>query len=73
MLDIQALTLNTGAIQTLLISDSLFRINDVTKRKRYVGLVDAVKESGGEVRSLPSFPLLATCVVNVSARLNLAL
>mmetsp|Transcript_19667 Transcript_19667/g.54879 ORF Transcript_19667/g.54879 Transcript_19667/m.54879 type:complete len:382 (-) Transcript_19667:320-1465(-) len=37
-----------GAIQTLLISDSLFRINDVAKRKRYVGLVDSVKESGGE-------------------------
>ncbi len=26
-----------GAIQTLLISDSLFRINNVDKRKRYVG------------------------------------
>lgn len=38
-----------GAIQTLLISDSLFRINDVAKRKKYVSLVDSVKESGGEV------------------------
>ncbi|GFH11308.1 protein pelota homolog [Haematococcus lacustris] len=37
-----------GAIQTLLISDSLFRINNVQKRKRYVGLVDAVKDGGGE-------------------------
>jgi hypothetical protein len=26
-----------GAIQTLLISDNLFRINDVAKRTRYVG------------------------------------
>lgn len=41
---------HAGAIQTLLISDSLFRINDVAKRKRYVGLVDSVKDSGGEVR-----------------------
>jgi len=46
-------SLPAGAIQTLLISDSLFRIKDVTKRKRYVGLVDSVKESGGEVRASP--------------------
>ncbi|KAK9817970.1 hypothetical protein WJX72_005116 [[Myrmecia] bisecta] len=37
-----------GAIQTLLISDSLFRINDVGKRRKYVALVDEVQEGGGE-------------------------
>ena len=37
-----------GAIQTLLISDNLFRINSVEKRARYVALVDGVIEAGGE-------------------------
>lgn len=37
-----------GAIQTLLISDSLFRINDVEKRRRYVALVDGIVEAGGQ-------------------------
>ena len=37
-----------GAIQTLLLADSLFRINDVEKRRRYVALVDGVAEAGGE-------------------------
>jgi stalled ribosome rescue protein Dom34 len=30
-----------GAVQTLLISDNLFRINDVKKRQRYVGKCNA--------------------------------
>lgn len=38
-----------GAIQTLLLADSLFRINDVAKRARYVALVDGVTDAGGEV------------------------
>mmetsp|Transcript_29216 Transcript_29216/g.64627 ORF Transcript_29216/g.64627 Transcript_29216/m.64627 type:complete len:382 (+) Transcript_29216:312-1457(+) len=37
-----------GAIQTLMISDNLFRINNVEKRKRYAALVDGVREAGGE-------------------------
>ncbi len=37
-----------GAIQTLLIADSLFRVNDVARRKKWVGLVDGVREAGGE-------------------------
>jgi protein pelota len=37
-----------GAIQTLMIADSLFRINDVGKRARYVALVDSVADAGGE-------------------------
>ncbi len=32
----------------LLISDSLFRINHVAKRKRYAELVEGVREGGGE-------------------------
>jgi len=35
------------AIDTLLISDSLFRCKDVNLRKEYVRLVDSVRESGG--------------------------
>ena len=40
---------------TLLISDSLFRAQDVAVRRRWVGLVDRVREKeGGEVRVLSS-------------------
>jgi len=39
-----------GAIQTLMITDSLFRNRDIGKRKMYVDLVEAVKANGGEVR-----------------------
>lgn len=37
-----------GAIQTLLISDKLFRVNDVAKRKKYAALVEGVQSAGGE-------------------------
>ncbi|KAI3429800.1 hypothetical protein D9Q98_010113 [Chlorella vulgaris] len=36
-----------GAIQTLLITDSLFRTNDVHKRKQFVAMVDEVTAGGG--------------------------
>lgn len=42
------------AIETLLISDNLFRIQDVKLRKRYVTLVDSVREFGGEVKIFSS-------------------
>jgi len=42
------------AIETLLISDNLFRIQDVKLRKRYVTLVDSVRESGGDVKIFSS-------------------
>lgn len=42
------------AIEILLISDELFRSQDVQKRKRYIKIVDAVKENGGEVRIFSS-------------------
>ncbi|XP_044731714.1 protein pelota [Chrysoperla carnea] len=42
------------AIETLLISDNLFRNQDVQTRKQYVQLVDSVRESGGEVKIFSS-------------------
>ncbi|KAL0272595.1 UNVERIFIED_CONTAM: hypothetical protein PYX00_005509 [Menopon gallinae] len=42
------------AIETLLLSDNLFRIQNVTERKKYVQLVDSVKGSGGEVKIFSS-------------------
>ncbi|CAG5124139.1 unnamed protein product [Candidula unifasciata] len=42
------------AIEVLLISDELFRAQDVAQRKRYVSLVDSVKENGGEVKIFSS-------------------
>ncbi|KAF6843348.1 translation factor pelota [Colletotrichum musicola] len=49
---------NEGAIGpgggVLIMNNSLFRSSDIPTRKKYVGLVDKVKESGGEVRILSS-------------------
>lgn len=42
------------AIETLLISDTLFRSNNLQERKRYVDLVDAVRENEGEVKIFSS-------------------
>ncbi|XP_066253158.1 protein pelota [Euwallacea similis] len=42
------------AIETLLISDKLFRCDDVKLRKEYVGLVDSARESGGDVKIFSS-------------------
>lgn len=42
------------AIETLLISDSLFRNPNIAERKRYIALVDSVRENGGEVRVFSS-------------------
>ncbi|TFK55988.1 pelota [Heliocybe sulcata] len=44
-----ALAIDRGAVGTLLISDQLFRASDPAERKKYVGLVEAVKDKGGEV------------------------
>jgi len=38
------------AIETLLISDNLFRSKDLNTRKKYVNLVESVRENGGEVK-----------------------
>ncbi|CAG9817495.1 unnamed protein product [Phaedon cochleariae] len=42
------------AIETLMISDKLFRCQDVKLRKEYVRLVDSVRESGGDVKIFSS-------------------
>lgn len=42
------------AIETLLISDNLFRSKDFNQRKRYVELVDSVRDSGGDVKVFSS-------------------
>ncbi|KAG8692001.1 Translation factor pelota [Ceratobasidium sp. 423] len=44
-----ALAADRGAIGTLLISDELFRSGDVNERKKYVALVESVREKRGEV------------------------
>ncbi|XP_033627141.1 protein pelota homolog [Asterias rubens] len=42
------------AIETLLISDQLFRSQDIAQRKRYVTLVESVRENGGDVKLFSS-------------------
>ncbi|KAA3671369.1 protein pelota, partial [Paragonimus westermani] len=42
------------AIDTLLVSDALFRSRDLEERRRYVALVDSVKEDQGTVRIFSS-------------------
>ncbi|CAH8609787.1 unnamed protein product [Dicrocoelium dendriticum] len=42
------------AVDTLLVSDALFRSRDLDERRRYVSLVDAVKEDQGSVRIFSS-------------------
>ncbi|CAH2073560.1 unnamed protein product, partial [Iphiclides podalirius] len=42
------------AIETLMISDKLFRCQDVAKRKEYVALVDSARENGCDVRIFSS-------------------
>lgn len=42
------------AVETLMISDKLFRCQDIKQRKEYVALVDSVRENGGDVRIFSS-------------------
>ena len=42
------------AIDILLISDSLFRSQEIVERKKYVNIVDRVKENNGQVRIFSS-------------------
>ena len=42
------------AIDTLLVSDNLFRSQNVNERKMYVALVESVRDNGGEVRIFSS-------------------
>ncbi|CAB3993568.1 pelota homolog [Paramuricea clavata] len=42
------------AVEILLVSDELFRANDVAVRKQYVSLVESVKENGGDIKIFSS-------------------
>ncbi|XP_022093296.1 protein pelota homolog [Acanthaster planci] len=42
------------AIETLLISDKLFRSQDIAQRQRYVALVESARENGGDVKIFSS-------------------
>ncbi|KAJ8722563.1 hypothetical protein PYW07_003743 [Mythimna separata] len=42
------------AIEILMISDKLFRCQDIQQRKDYVAIVDSVRDNGGEVRIFSS-------------------
>ncbi|KYN43391.1 Protein pelota [Trachymyrmex septentrionalis] len=42
------------AVETLLISDKLFRCQDIAQRKEYVEIVENVKDSGGDVKIFSS-------------------
>ncbi|XP_031553957.1 protein pelota homolog [Actinia tenebrosa] len=42
------------AVETLLVTDKLFRSADLPTRRRYVALVESVKENGGEVKIFSS-------------------
>ena len=44
----------SSAIETLLISDSLFRSKDHLERRKYVNIVDSVKENQGTVKIFSS-------------------
>jgi len=48
------LAADRGAIGTLLISDELFRSSNPTERKKFVSLVEAVQQKGGEVQIFSS-------------------
>ncbi len=37
-----------GAIQTLLVTDSLFRVNNIAERAKYARLVEEVQANGGD-------------------------
>lgn len=42
------------AIETLLVTDELFRSSDLARRKRYVQLVDSVRDNAGDVKIFSS-------------------
>lgn len=46
--------LEKGAVGTLLVSNSLFRSNNISERRRYVKMVEDVKKGGGESLILSS-------------------
>jgi protein pelota len=49
-----AAAVEKGAVSTLLITDTLFRANDIQTRRRYIELVESVRAGGGEVYQFSS-------------------
>lgn len=49
-----SLAVQSDAVETLLVSDKLFRANNVAERRRYVELVDKVRDTGGDVKIFSS-------------------
>jgi len=49
-----AMAVEQQAVETLLISDRLFRARDPAERRKYVQMVDSVREFGGEARVFSS-------------------
>ena len=49
-----SLAVGSDAVETLLISDKLFRANNVAERRKYVALVDSVRDMGGDVKIFSS-------------------
>ncbi|XP_062144382.1 protein PELOTA 1 [Alnus glutinosa] len=54
------------AIQTLLLTDSLFRNSNTAERKRYVNLVNSVKDSGGDVHIFSSLHVSGEQLANLT-------
>jgi len=49
-----AMAVEADAVETLLVSDKLFRAQNVAERRKYVEMVDKVREMGGEVKIFSS-------------------
>jgi protein pelota len=49
-----AAAVEKGAVSTLLITDTLFRANDIQTRRHYIELVESVRAGGGEVYQFSS-------------------
>ncbi|KAF4369332.1 hypothetical protein F8388_019557 [Cannabis sativa] len=54
------------AVQTLLITDELFRNADLVARRRYVNLVESVKDSGGNVHIFSSLHVSGEQLAQIS-------
>jgi protein pelota len=40
---------NLGAVQTLMVTDSLFKSDDISERKKYIALVELCRSMGAKV------------------------
>ena len=55
-----------SAVDTLLVTDELFRNSDLVTRKKYVALVESVRENGGTVYTFSSMHVSGTQLQQVS-------